>query len=141
MSDMSIRLELDNSQLVVNAMKKQVQTVMAAWGTIAEGYAKEDATVDTGRLRNSITWAIKEKQSRPNTNKHQSGPADAHPADYKMLGVPSEAEVYVGTNVEYATTQELRDVTHATGKAHFLRDAVTKHIKEYEAAMEAALKK
>lgn len=137
----SIKMTVDNTQKIEDAMRKQVQAGLASWGTTAEGYAKEDATVDTGRMRNSITWAIKDKQSSANTNKHPQGQTDAKPEDYKTHATPKEGEIYIGTNVEYAPGQEYKDMTHNVGKAHFLRDAIVKHIGEYEEIMKAALKK
>lgn len=139
-NNMSMRIVFDNSPMVIEETKKQVKKGLVSWGTIAEGYAKEDAAVNTGRMRNSITWAIKGQQSPPNTNKNSQGGADAAPDDYRTLSTPAEGEVYVGTNVEYAPGQELHDMVHRSGKAHFLRDAIAKHIDEYKAAMEAALK-
>lgn len=123
----TIWIKSDKSKEVIKAMQQQLQNGLLACGTIAEGYAKEDCPVDTGRLRNSINWAIKDKSGQgegrdiPNAN-------------------PEEATVYVGTNVEYAPVQELKDMKHKTGKAHFLRDSVTNHTEEYEKTIEAALK-
>jgi phage gpG-like protein len=69
--------------------------------------------VDTGRLRNSITNKLGERENA----------------------------VYIGTNVEYAPYVEYNDkARHYTGKTHFLRDAVQNHMDHYKAIMEAALK-
>ena len=78
-NNMSMRIVFDNSPMVIEETKKQVKKGLVSWGTIAEGYAKEDAAVNTGRMRNSITWAIKGQQSPPNTNKTSQGGADAAP--------------------------------------------------------------
>lgn len=83
--------------------------------------------VDTGRLRNSITWAIR-------GNSGKGGGRDAPQSN------PEEATVYIGTNVEYAGIQEYYDMRHKVGKAHFLRDAATTHTEEYKKTIEAALK-
>lgn len=104
---------IDNSAEIRNAFNKQVILGAKAIGSKAEGYAKGDCPVDTGRLRNSIS------------NKVTSG----------QLVI----SVYIGTNVEYAPYVEYRDVSHKTGKAHFLRDAATTHNDEYEKTMKAAL--
>lgn len=101
----------DHSAEVLAAMKSQVLLGLEAIGQEAEGYAKEDCPVDTGRLRNSIAHAV----------------------------VDSEKAVYIGTNVEYAPYVEYRDARHTTGKAHFLRDAAADHGDHYKAIMEAAL--
>lgn len=109
----NIKLE-DNTKEVTEAFKKQVKLGLDAIGLTAEGYAKVDCPVDTGRLRNSISYAVKDKEN----------------------------SVYIGTNVEYARAVEYRDNEHHTvGKAHFLRDSATQHGDEYKQLMEMALKK
>ena len=100
----------DNSDEVLEAFKKQVADGLLAIGETAEGYAKENCPVDTGRLRGSIS------------NKVQSD------------------GVYIGTNVEYAAVVEFGNATHKVGQSHFLRDAATTHDAEYEKIMDAALR-
>lgn len=103
----------DHSAEVLAAMKQQVLLGLEMMGQEAEGYAKDDCPVDTGRLRNSI----------------------AHAVD------GGENIVYIGTNVEYAPYVEYGEkAQHTTGKAHFLRDAAANHGEHYSAIMEAALK-
>lgn len=102
---------VDNSQNILDAFYKQVNLGMEAIGLTAEKHAKENCPVDTGRLRNSISHEVDQK------------------------------DVYIGTNVEYAAAVEFNDfVHHATGRAHFLRDAATTHNDEYRAIMDTALK-
>lgn len=67
----------DNSKEVLDALERAKKRGLEAIGLVAEGYAKEETPVDTGRLRNSI----------------------AHTAD--------EDAAYIGTNVEYAPYVEL----------------------------------
>lgn len=96
---------------VIAALRRQVALGLESIGQEAEGYAKDECPVDTGRLRNSISHAVEGDN------------------------------VYIGTNVEYAPYVEYRDkARHTTGKAHFLRDAATTHTDHYKAIMEAALK-
>lgn len=95
---------------VLNAFREQVVKGLEAIGSTAEGYAKDNCPVDTGRLRNSIAYAV-----------------DGN-------------EVQIGTNVEYAAIQEFHDMKHKTGQAHFLRDAATTHGDEYQQIMQASLK-
>lgn len=100
----------DNSPTVLAELRNRIPLVLAAMGEIVEGYAKDDAPVDTGRLRNSIT--------------HQTEGNDE----------------YIGTNVEYAVYVELIDRYHHTnGKAHFLRDAATTHGDELKAVAKTIL--
>lgn len=125
------------------AAAQQIANALEAIGGEAERHAKEECPVDTGRLRNSITFATSKMQSEANTNRPyetKSNPQDAEPQDYKMHGTPKENTVYVGTNVEYAPMIEMRSAKHTTGRAHFLRDSVSTHGDEYRAILEAALK-
>ena len=101
----------DNSPEVQAAFNDKIALVLGAIGEIAEGYAKEDCPVDTGRLRNSITHRTEGKDE------------------------------YIGTNVEYAPYVELIDrYNHTNGKAHFLRDAATTHGEEFKTTAEIILK-
>jgi HK97 gp10 family phage protein len=67
----------DNSEEIKSEMAKAVDLALTAIGMKAEEYAKLLCPVDTGRLRNSITYDIE------------------------------ESDVYIGTNVEYAPYVEL----------------------------------
>lgn len=127
MTTSTIQIKSDKSKEVIEAMQRQLQNGLIACGTIAEGHAKDDCPVDTGRLRNSITWAIR----------NNSGKGEGRDTPKAQ---PEEATVYIGTNVEYAPKVEFRDINHKTGKAHFLRDAATTHNSEYQKTIEAALK-
>lgn len=103
---------IDHKIDVIGAMRQQAILGLKAIGQEAEGYAKEDCPVDTGRLRNSIANKV----------------------------IDSEMAVYIGSNVEYAPYVEYGDYNHTTGKNHFLRDAAANHGDHYKAVMEAALK-
>ena len=123
---------VDNSRQVLDAFNKQVYKGLNAIGLKAEKHAKENCPVDTGRLRNSLTYAT--------AKDHDSGEGPAIPDDYGLRGQPEAHAVYIGTNVSYAAVQEYHDMAHKVGRAHFLRDAATAHSEEYEKTMEAALK-
>ena len=102
---------VDNSKEFLRQFEINSQIGLEAIGLRAEGYAKEDCPVDTGRLRNSISHST-----------------------------IKDAEI-IGTNVEYASKIELDEkIRHTTGKAHFLRDSATTHGKEYKKLLEDALK-
>lgn len=115
-----------NKDEVIKAAEEQILLGLSLIGEAAEGYAKDDCPVDTGRLRGSITYAT--------SNSTGSG-------DSKPLATPEANACYIGTNVEYAEFVEFRDsIKHTTGKAHFLRDAAANHSEEYKKIMLAALK-
>lgn len=67
----------DNAPEVLAALPTAIARALWSMGATAEGHAKHNAPVDTGRLRNSIT--------------HQE----------------SDKETVIGSNVEYAAAQEL----------------------------------
>lgn len=48
----------DNTDEVLAALKKAKKRGLESIGLTAEGYAKKDTPVDTGRLRNSIAHAV-----------------------------------------------------------------------------------
>ena len=67
----------DNTDEVLAALEMAKKRGLEAIGLTAEGYAKKDTPVDTGRLRNSISHATDDEAA------------------------------YIGTNVEYAPYVEL----------------------------------
>lgn len=48
----------DNTKEVLSALERSKVRGLTAIGMAAEGYAKKDTPVDTGRLRNSIAHAV-----------------------------------------------------------------------------------
>ena len=99
---------VDHSPQTMAELNRKIKLALQLIGEAAEGYAKDDCPVDTGRLRNSIT--------------------------YKVV----DGDCYIGTNVKYAKYVEFNDrANHSPpqfggGKAHFLRDAATTHTAEYK---------
>lgn len=71
----------DNTDEVLAALERAKKRGLEAIGLTAEGYAKKDTPVDTGRLRNSISHATDDEAA------------------------------YIGTNVEYAPYVELGSPT------------------------------
>ena len=100
----------DNSKEVSDNIKAALLRGLETCGFVAEGYAKKLAPVDTGNLRNSITHDVD----------------DGEPA------------AYIGTNVEYATYQELGTI-HMKAQP-FLKPAVNDHKDEYRKIIENELK-
>ncbi len=104
----------DNTDEFLSAYEKAIENGLTAIGMTAEGHAKRKITdypaVDTGRLRNSITYKA----------------------------VRTERAVYIGTNVEYAPYVELG--TRKMRARPYLKPAATEHGPEYKRIMEAAMK-
>lgn len=119
---------IDNSKKILSEFERKVDVACRAVGHTAEGYAKADCPVDTGRLRNSITYTTRgfggsDSYSDKAGNQYSGGSANA--------GTHGRS-IYIGTNVEYAKYVEfIERYIHKTGKAHFLRDAAANHSDEY----------
>ena len=126
----------DNSAIFKNAKDEAVARALDVVGKTAERHAKERCPVDTGRLRNSITYATSEYSGRGNyTDDHGKSFNDANAKE-----TPERNAVYIGTNVEYA--KGIETGTHRKkGAAHFLRDAASTHGDEYKRIVEIQLSK
>lgn len=137
---------------VMKAVDEKVKLALGAMGEVVEGYAKEDCPVDTGLLRNSITYAVSGQSAaissyhadKSSTGKsaRSKGAGSVRVGRYTgTIGDPSDNACYVGSNVEYAPAVEYKDMTHQVGKAHFLRDAGANHIDELKEVAQKVLNK
>jgi HK97 gp10 family phage protein len=123
----------------LDALKQAEARALEIIGLRAERHAKENLTrnksVDTGRLRNSITHATSE-------NKGADAYADNHGQQFSggsANGTPKEGEVYIGTNVEYAPYVELG--TSKQKAKPYLAPAIQRHIEEYKQILKSTLGK
>lgn len=135
----------DNTDEVISLFKKAKHRGLEAVGLRAETHAKKKITqagaVDTGRLRNSITYALAGEETHVKSYKANKGGKDRETYTYdgKAEGEKGSG-VYIGTNVEYAPGIELG--THRkAGAVHFLQDAATNHSDEYKNLMEASMRR
>lgn len=137
----------DNTDAVLSKMETAIERGLEAIGMTAEGHAKKVLTKVvytgdkdyplTGRLRNSITYAVSGKkaaiQSYSGDNGEDGGTYDGTAPNDK------DKAVYIGTNVEYAPGIELG--THrSAGAVHFLQYAASNHTAEYKRLMEDSMK-
>lgn len=143
---MSVKIK-DNTDEVLSAMDEAIERGLEAIGMVAEGHAKKVLTKDvytgdkdyqlTGRLRNSITYAVSGKkaniQSYSGDHGEEGGTYDGTAPDDK------EKSVYIGSGVEYAAGIETGSHRKAGG-VHFLQKAATEHTSEYKKLMEEAMK-
>ena len=128
----------DNSKQILSALEKGKRNALTAIGATAETHTKENITadklVDTGRLRNSITYATGDYSGigtyTDNNKKKYS--------DAKARNTPKNDEVAIGTNVEYAAYTELG--TEKIAAHHYLKRAVTEHKDEYKKLAVEAIK-
>lgn len=123
-----------HKQEYLDALKEQTIAALEAIGSQCAGYAGPLAPADTGRLRNSITWATSRSDGREYTYHDDNGNMFS---DHVGDGVPDDS-VYIGTNVEYATYQELG--TSKVDAHPYLRPAVTDHLEKYERIAKKFLK-
>lgn len=107
MADVNIT---DNSDEVRAKLEEALESAGIQIGMLAEGYAKVLTPVDTGRLRNSITYKYEK----------------------------SEHAVFIGTNTEYALYVE--EGHHSYGGHHMLKNAAANHGDEYKAIIEESMK-
>lgn len=134
----------DNTEEVLRAMEAAIRRGNEAIGLAAEGHAKKKITqagaVDTGRLRNSITYALAGEETHIKSYKANKGGKERETYTYDGTADGKKGSgVYIGTNVEYAPGIELG--THrSAGAVHFLQDAATNHTDEYKRLMEDSMK-
>ena len=134
----------DNTAEVLAALEMAKKRGLEAIGLTAEGHAKKKITqagaVDTGRLRNSITYALAGEETHIKSYKADKGGKERETYTYEGTADGKKGSgVYIGTNVEYAPGIELG--THrSAGAVHFLQDAVTGHTDEYKKLMEDSMK-
>ena len=118
-------------QATEKALKKAARMI----GGTVEGHAKEACPVDTGLLRNSITFAIGgqapaitdyKSDTKDKDGNYTTGNYDGEAPDDDA----GEVTVYVGTNVQYAPYQELGTVN--MDARPFLRPAMENFKDEIE---------
>lgn len=129
----SVKIKVDNSKKVIQLKDKAVEDALEEIGLRAVAYAKKNCPVDTGRLRNSITYATKIYAGQ-GTYTDESGTKTFNDATAK--NTPKKSEVIIGSNVEYAEKVE----NNHKGKKHFLRNSATQHSDEYKKVLEKHLK-
>ena len=106
----NIKIENNHKDEIIAALKENAKAILTAWGETAERHAKEMCPVDTGRLRNSITYEVKS----------------------------DEGAVYIGTNVEYGQYVELG--TSRMSPKPFLKPAIVDYKEEYKQIMDETIK-
>lgn len=136
---------IDHTLEVIEEKNKAIERAMVKIGTTAVGEAvillTEQDAVDTGRLRNSITYATHEKTDGKSYNWKDSrkGRGIKGGSDKTSTkAMPEEGSVYIGTNVNYAPYIEIG----AKGKSPrpYLKPAIADHTNEYKKIIEEELK-
>lgn len=104
-----VEIRENNAEVIQTGISTALARALEKIGLVAEGYAKRECPVDTGRLRNSITHA---------------------------LGAGG-LTVYIGTNVEYGPYVELG--TSDREAHPFLRPAARDHSAQYRRILKSEM--
>lgn len=125
MSNVKIK---DNSKKVLDLFEKATQNALTAIGMEAETFVKQDPEmpVDTGRARNSVTWATKKQENKSFSYKDDNGNIFSD----KIGSGAEEKSVYIGSNVEYLLFIE--EGGRNMRARHVLKNAVTQHTARYK---------
>lgn len=124
--DVSIKDATPEMQAKLNAA---IARALESIGIAAQGYSTLLCRVDTGRLRNSITYST--SQTKSGGNNRQAG-AKASSGDVTPYGSAANNEIWLGTNVEYARKVE-------QNVKEFIGPALKNHIDEYKRIFEQEL--
>ena len=118
------------------------EKALVAVGGEAEGDAKIEIEssprrVDTGRLRNSITWATLKQASQVESTPDNP---DAGSEDGLKTSQAEEKSVVIGTNVEYAAEVHEGRAKPKLDPNRFLRNAVERNNEKYRTIIDQTLK-
>lgn len=135
-NDYTVKVK-DNSSDVEAAISRAVKRGLFAIGLVAENHAKTDKImpVDTGRARNSITFALAGGEAHTKSYKTDDG-KETRKYSGKMDGEDGEF-VAIGSNVEYFPYIEEGGL-HMSAR-HVLRRAATEHDEEYKTLIKKSM--
>lgn len=141
----TIEIVENNKDKILEDLDVAIERALEAMGMQAEAYAKAACTaVDTGLLRNSITYAIAGKPAAIGTyTADKPKPGKPSSGAYSGSAPYEENTVFIGTNVEYAPYVEWGHALPAGGSVagvHFLQQGVMGHLSELAELAEQALK-
>ena len=131
-----------NKKKILDKVEQAEERALETIGGMAESFAKANLrnnhSVQTGLLRNSITHARGGKKPAISSYKADKGDASGEYSGDAPADRSGEKSVYIGTNVEYAPYVEL-GTRHSTAKP-FLRPAAEGHSDAYRKVLEEELK-
>lgn len=100
---------IDNTQECIDILNNKIGTILDSIGERAIIYAKQNTPVDTGNLRDSITFEVNS----------------------------TEDKVDIKTDVDYA--QYVEEGTMKRPGKHMIRDSLAEHIDEYKETIKSGL--
>lgn len=134
----------DNSATFIETKNDAIERILTEIGLQLEGEAKTEienapSRVDTGLLRNSITYAV--DGHTPAITQYHSDPGKEAKNGLYFGSVPEEKNggaVYIGTNVEYAPY--VHEGTRNMEPNRFIANAVRKNADQIRNKIKQALK-
>lgn len=120
-------------------MEEQLQEALNAIGLDASSTASKICPVDTGLLKNSITYATKSRCNFDYTAYADNPKGDRVFEDLSAGVVDDKGTVVIGTDIEYAPYQEYGTM-NGVPASHFLQFGASRHLKEYKDIIEKHLK-
>lgn len=137
----NVKIVNDNSEEILRRFADAKKRGLIAVGMTAEKHAKDELSrpkphangefrpnVDTGRLRNSVTFALSGEPANISSYSDDKGNAGTPYAGNAPTG--KHMGVFIGSNVEYAP---LIENGGRTSRAYpFLRPAASGHAEEYK---------
>jgi hypothetical protein len=123
----------DNRDKFNKEFEEKLDGVLMAVGAFVESEAKEELEndprrIDTGRLRNSISFATKKSHQSPRYTSHDGHDVVREEDGAKESDVDEKNVVVVGTRVEYA--MHIHEGTTQLTPNRFLKNAITKNEKQ-----------
>ena len=139
-----IKVEKDLREQLLKATEEQIALALEACGSEVERNASDYCPVDTGFLRNSITYALDGEAPKKTTYKADDADKSGKIKTGSYSGVaPKESNgkrsVIIGSNLPYARRIEF-DSWSQKAKDGFLRIAITRHLDEYKNLISNILK-
>lgn len=136
-----VNIEFHTDELMKDLELKKEKALVSV-GMECEGDAKIEIEssprrVDTGRLRNSITWATMKQKSEPEGTPDN---LEASSADGVDSSQAEEDAVVIGTNVEYAAEVHEGREKPKLDPNRFLRNAVERNNEKYRKIIDETLK-
>lgn len=108
-------------------------------GMVAERSAKIAAPVDTGFLRNSVTYAVGGQAPAISTYKDDPGKQSGSYSGTAPEDSGDVKSVYLGTNIEYA--QYVENGTSKMAARPFIRPAIANNTEKFKKIIQSEMKK
>lgn len=139
MSMIEVKMQSNAKKVLDDLEEKLKQAATMVGGTI-EGHAKELCPVDTGLLRNSITYALGGEAPAISQYASDDGSETGQYSGVAPRDKKGQVTVYLGTNVHYATYQELGAPSINLKPKPFIRPAMENFTNEIEQIIKKTLK-